>query len=432
MTNQQMPPVIGGRPGWSAGDPTGDGTTWATAAAASSAAAESRWSPRQGEQAMAMSRVSRTLTHAVLQVGASLLLAGTLLAGPVIIDVNTDKACYAPGATVTVYVDLENTTGATITTGTITVSCKHLDTLLTTLQPQTFTLADGASTSLTFSWTPPTTDFRGYAVEAWARTSSGGYLDNLNSAVDVSSTWTKFPRYGYLSTYPQQSAETSYNSVWKMKNYHINGIQYYDWQWKHHVPLAGTVANPEPSWVELAKRTVYRQTVLDMIQASHDYNISAMNYNLMYGAWADYGEDSSGLEWHSGLFNDPGHTSQYLVNMPNGWASPCLFFFDPSNTCWQNYIFNREANVFAAYPFDGWQVDIVGDPVSLKYNAYGGTVDVWTTFRGFLNNAKARLSKTIFFNNAGGFGLYDVAHNSNVDALYVECWPGSDQNSQNT
>ena len=46
--------------------------------------------------------------------------------------------------------------------------------------------------------------------------------------------------------------------------------------------------------------------------------------------------------------------------MPSGWAVPYILIMDPANAAWQNYIFGREADVFAVYPFDGWHIDNVG------------------------------------------------------------------------
>ena len=343
-------------------------------------------------------------------------------------DVNTDKARYAPGDRVTIYVDLTNTTDSTITDGNVTLYCKYLGTLVNTLPAQTLTLVSGTSRTLTFTWTPPGMDFRGYSVEAWMRDPEGVILDNRNTAVDVSSDWTRFPRYGYLSGYPSQSNATSTNTVWHLKNYHISALQFYDWQYKHHRPLAGTVANPDASWTDLANRTIYRQTVLDMINAAHDYGMSAMNYNLIYGAWSDYTND--GVDYRWGLWLTSKGTDQYTLFMLADWASN-IYLFNPADAGWQNYIFGRESDVFAAYRFDGWHVDSVGNPSDAVYTYTGDPVDVWETFRPFLNNAKARLNKAIVFNNVGGYGLFDTAANTTNDVVYVECWPKTGQDTYN-
>ena len=229
--------------------------------------------------------------------------------------------------------------------------------------------------------------------------------------------------YGYLSNFPSQSTALSSSEVAWMNQYHINYVQFYDWQWKHHVPLAGTVQNPAASWQDLSGRTNYRQTILDMINACHNYGMKAMNYNLLYGALAGYGQDGSEVNYQWGLWDTSAgcNGSQWSVS-----AFSTIYMFNPADTGWQNYLFNRENDVFTAYPFDGWQVDQLGDPGSLKYDCSGASVDVWTTFVGFLNNAKYVFgNKSIIFNNVGTYGMFGVCNQTADDAVYVECWePG--------
>jgi len=101
---------------------------------------------------------------------------------------------------------------------------------------------------------------------------------------------------------------------------------------------------------------------------------------------------------------------------------------DPANTAWQNYILGREADVFAAYPFDGWHIDNVGNPPnSTVYNFSGVQQTVWQDFRPFINAAKSTLNKTMVLNNVGGYGMYDTVANSTEDFVYVECWPFAGQ-----
>ncbi len=236
--------------------------------------------------------------------------------------------------------------------------------------------------------------------------------------------------YGYLSYYPAQSTATSSNEVAWLNRYHVNYVQFYDWQWKQHWPLAGTVASPAASWNDLANRTNYRQTVNDFISACHAYGMKAMAYNLMYGAYANYASDGSGVSAQWGLYNTAGGT-QWSAAMPGGWATPALGMFNPSNRLWQNYIFSRENDMFSAYAFDGWQVDQLGDPGSLQYDSNENTVDVWQTFVSFLNNARSATDKRIIFNNVGTYGLFSSINQTADDAVYVECWEGSGQTTYN-
>lgn len=350
--------------------------------------------------------------------------------GEVIDDINTNEARFNPGQQVTIYVDLTNNTGTDITNGSVTLYFKHFDQQIATSQSQTLNLTAGSSTTLTYTWTPPTTDGQGYSIEAWVRDSAGNILDNLNSAVDVSSSWTKFPRYGFMDEFGSQSSATTYHWMWELKNNYINGIQFYDWQWKHHVPLAGTVASPASSWQNVSNTTNYRQTVLDGINGAHSYNMAAMNYNLMYGAWAGYGQDGSGVNYLWGLWTQNNGTNQWNIAMPSGYATPAIYIFNPGNTSWQNYIYGQESNVFQAYPFDGWQVDQLGNWGTM-YDWYGNPVNYEQGFVPFLNNAETALGKTLIFNDVGAFGLSDVAASSSDPILYVECWPDNGQVTYN-
>ncbi len=359
------------------------------------------------------------LLSAVLP-GARIVRAA-LVSGPVIVDVNTDKARYNPGDTVTIYVDMQNTTGQAITNGSVTLYFKHLDQQVSPSQAQTLTLNPGASTTLSWTWTPPTTDFQGYAVEAWVRDSTGTILDNLNTAVDVSSDWSHFPRYGYMATYPSQDEATSDHAIWQLKNYHIDGLQFYDWQYKHHIPLAGTVSNPAASWNDIANRTNYRQTVLDFLNAAHGYNMLGFAYNAANAAYPDYASDGSGVSPSWGFYKDTSCSSAAQDNysgFPSNWAASGLDLFNPADTNWQNYIFGQEGDMFAAYPFDGWHVD----QLVVTQNGYtcgGSPVAIDNTFAGFLTAAKAALNKRIIFNDSGESALADVAK-TNDDVLYTE------------
>jgi hypothetical protein len=76
--------------------------------------------------------------------------------------------------------------------------------------------------------------------------------------------------YGYLSRYPSQSAVVSSNEVAWLDQYHVNYVQFYDWQWKHHWPLAGTVASPAASWGDIANRMLGRQWANDLQRLKDD------------------------------------------------------------------------------------------------------------------------------------------------------------------
>ena len=348
-----------------------------------------------------------------------LAVCGPTQAGPLSADIGTDRAAYPPSMPVRVAVVLNNAAGHALLTGTVRLACTHLGLPVSGPPSRSFRLAPGANTTLTFRWQPPVRDFQGYRVAAEAHDLSGHLLAAQTTAVDVSSTWTRFPRNGFLSTFSAQSPAISSRIIRRLNRFHLNSLQFYDWQYKHHHPLAGTVAAPAASWKDIAHRPASRRTILDLITAAHGCGMAALNYNLIYGAWSGYGNE--GVDYRWGLWKNKDGTRQDAMGLPPGWAAPALYLFNPGDPGWQRYLIGQEAQVFQAYPFDGWQVDQLGDRGE-EYDARGNPVTVWQQFRPFLNRAKASLHKAVVFNNVGAYGLYDTAAHSTEDAVYIECW----------
>ena len=75
----------------------------------------------------------------------------------------------------------------------------------------------------------------------------------------MSSNWLKFRRYGYVTNYGKDV--NTKDIINQLKKFHINGIQYYDWQDKHHDPVAGEVSNVDPKWKDLSQHDVYKSTI---------------------------------------------------------------------------------------------------------------------------------------------------------------------------
>jgi dextranase len=392
---------------------------------------------RTGKCSSSSKHLPLSANHAAIGVARFAVLLGIIivfggfqsaLAETLLLDVNTDLSHYSPGATVTIYVDMDNTTGSS-KSGNVGIKITHLGTTTATLTSQPFSLSNNGTTTLIYSWVTPSTNYTGYSIEVNATNSGGTTLDSMNSAIDVSSTWTKFPRYGYVADYPSSlTSAAATHDMWLLKNYHIDGVQFYDWQWKHHVPLAGSVSTPASSWENINGSTNYASAVNDYINAAHTYSISAMNYNLMYGAFAGYGEDGSGVDYNWGLWEQNNGTDQWNISMPSGWATTAIYIFDPGNTGWKNYIYGQEQNVFSVYGFDGWHVDQLGN-WNTMYSHSGTAVNYGAEFPGFLSGASSALSKTIVFNAVAGFGLPGVLPDEAFG--YVECWPTANGGTQN-
>lgn len=337
--------------------------------------------------------------------------------GKLITDVYSDKSKYNLKENVNITIEMENKLNKNFN-GRIDIFYKYLDKQIGE-DKVSLEIKNGDKKTINFKWLPPNSDFKGYIIEVYA-VEKENVIDKKNSAVDVSSDWSKFPRYGYIANYPEQSKETSAQVIERLNKFHINGIQFYDWQYKHNMPLAGSVNNPAKTWKDIANRDTYGQTVKDYINLSHDKNMMAANYNLMFGAYYNYEADGVKPQW--GMYKDPDHEGQDFHPLPSEWASSELYMFNPANPGWQKYIFNAEKQAMKVYNFDVWHVDTLG-PRGYIYDYNGKDINLFDTYSGFLNNAKKALGKRIVMNAVNEYGQIEVAKKSDVDFLYAEIWP---------
>lgn len=348
---------------------------------------------------------------------------------PVLIErVTTDRSMYAPGTPVQITVELRNHM-STAYTGRLILTFYHLGASVADEQTQQVTgLARDASAAHTFTWTPPPTDFTGYRIEVRALDQNGTTaLETAATAVDVSSDWAKFPRYGFVSRFDDAIDAATVMS--KLNEYHINGIQFYDWQWQHHRPYS-----PEETWPDIANRRISRNVVSALIDEAHRRNMIAMNYSLAFGAYDNYWQDGSGAEVAWGLFKDGNGNytpeRQDFHPLPGGWATSKLYLMNPGNAGWQQYIFAREQEAFDHFAFDGWHIDTLGRRDAL-WDWDGQPVDLAATFAPFTNNAKAALQKRVLFNAVGGYGQDQITAGADVDFLYTELWENDGIRSYN-
>ena len=125
----------------------------------------------------------------------------------------------------------------------------------------------------------PAQNFTGYMAEL--------YVDNGTSeqtlatiGIDVSTEWGRFPRYGFVSHYgSDKTPEQVKKEVDMLNRYHMTGIQFYDWQWKHHIPF------PQDStkWKDIGLRNVYKSSIENYINQLHGVGSKCMFYDLVYG-----------------------------------------------------------------------------------------------------------------------------------------------------
>lgn len=318
-----------------------------------------------------------------------------------VLTIHSDKAVYHPGETVQFRLNRP-------VEGAKKVRYKHLNEII---HSESIT-GDG------WSWQTPQADFKGYFVELLVQGSAG---DSVIAAigVDVSSDWTKFPRYGFLSNYGNLSEREMNNVLERLNRLHINGLQYYDWQYKHHRPLAGTEDHPLQSWKEISNKDVYLKTLKYYITEAGKRNMKSMFYNLAFGVLEDGFSDGVSRSWM--LYKDPNAVTIDQHELPKPFFKSSILVADAGNAHWQQYIAGENDKVYRALNFDGYHVDALGDRGAL-YNYEGESVDQQKSFKSFLQAMKQKHpQKHLVMNAVNQWGKNDILQ-SPVDFAYTEVW----------
>ena len=319
------------------------------------------------------------------------------------VSLSTDKACYKPGETVTF-----------TAVGTVPADAK------VRYRTQTEVVAEQAASGQTWTWTAPDADFTGYLVDVYRTESDGSETVLGTIGVDVSSDWTRFPRYGFVATFDasKTAAGVIEQEMAFLNRCHINGVQFQDWHNKHHWPLGGTRDKLDEVYKDIANRDVYTSVIKKYIDVQHSYGMKAMFYNLCFGALSDAAQDGVKEEWY--LFKDTKHSQKDSHDLPDSWKSD-IYLVNPANKEWQQYIGDRNDDVYANFDFDGYQIDQLGDRGNL-YTYDGGKANLQLGYESFVKAMKERHpGKRLVMNAVSSYGTYSIAQ-GDVDFLYNELW----------
>jgi dextranase len=335
---------------------------------------------------------------------ALLLLCGLLLStgglahmqADATISVVPGKAFYHPGEPATFQVAA---TGGTRVEAAITHLAETVDTLDTALTQGTATL----------TWVPPAVSPCGYGLTVRLLDQDGNRLATASTAFDVLDNWTQAPRYGFLSQFEPGRDDMEATVDW-VARYHVNGLQFYDWQYRHENLLP-----PAATYTDLLGRRLSLETVVRLIEAAHARNIAAMPYTAIYGASvAFYREHPT---W--ALFQRPDHPYEFGDNF--------LVIMDPSpGSPWADHLLGQFARVLDELDFDGIHLDQYGAP-KIGYNAAGERVDLAQAIPAFIDQTAQVVHErrgnrgAVIFNAVGNWPVQTVAP-ADQDAVYIEVW----------
>ena len=323
--------------------------------------------------------------------------------------IETDKCSYAPGEMVTLTMSTAAPSGSR-------VRYRYLGDII----------ADTLLTSRSWTWTAPAEDFRGYMVEVYRTseaTESTGAIDNILAtiAIDVSSDWTRFPRYGFVATFGSDKTLAKVRTEMKWLNRcHINGVQFQDWHYCHDWPFGGTREDgPWKTYKDIANRTIYTSSIKNYIRTQHERGMKSIFYNLCFGALDGWEERGVKPEWF--IFKDQNHTQKDKHDLPDTWKSD-IYIVNSGNEGWLNYLAERNDEVYSFLDFDGYQIDQLGWRGNV-YDYDGNLVNLLDGFSTFINHMKNRHpDKRLIMNAVGQWGASQIAETGKVDFLYSEVW----------
>lgn len=259
----------------------------------------------------------------------------------------------------------------------------------------------------------PSEDFKGYYLEIDFIVHHT-LVDSIYTAVDVSSDITHYPRYGYLTDY----SDLSLNEINRINDYfltyHINMVQFYDWQDTHQEPYV----RESSMWYNIANQPVYLSTITNYIDLLHQSNILAYEYDLLYGVYQD--SISQDVAYHWGLFKDTSAIYMDYHSLPSSWETDKIMLMDPSNLLWQDYFLTNMQTVFDEIDFDGWHIDQLGNR-GTRYDISGNEVNMISAYLSMLDAANTRLNVSLIMNAVDGYASSELAQSS-TSVLYQEVW----------
>ncbi len=307
-----------------------------------------------------------------------------------------EKAFFSPG---------EPARFSVTATGGVTISATvtHLADTVTTFSAA---LTHGA---VTLTWTPPVDAPRGYGLTVQLLDEHDAVLATDSTAFDVLEAWTQSPRYGFLTEFDSDREDVETTLDW-VTRYHVNGLQFYDWQYRHE-----TLLPPGEHYSDLLGRRMSLDTVKQLIEAAHAHNVAAMPYTAIYGASAAFYQQHP--QW--ALFQGSGRPYEFGDNY--------LIIMDPSPASpWSEHLYVEFGRVLDALEFDGIHIDQYGAPKT-GYNAAGERVDLAQAFPGFIDRtaqvvqARRGDEGAVFFNAVGNWPVDTVAPSAE-NAVYIEVW----------
>lgn len=319
------------------------------------------------------------------------------VSSPILLDFYPDKSMYTPGEQVKLILEFALDKDAAI--GYVLELSHGADVLQIRKGEQLFSPGKNL---LEFDFQPGASAPAGYGAEI---TLSGSIAAQLETAFDVLPDWTLFPRYGFLTDFSPARGDPE-ATIQELAKYHINGLQFYDWQYRHE-----HLVSPQENYLDPLGRPLSLKVIRNLIEAAHTRGIQAMPYLAIYAASAAFWKAHP--DW--ALYDE-----QHQL-IPFG--EDFLGIMNPTaGSPWANHLLHECSQVLAELPFDGLHIDQYGEPKT-GMDANSHSVDLPLAFADFIRSAVQQ--------HPGSPVLFNAVENWPIEALaqaplafnYVEIWP---------
>lgn len=314
-----------------------------------------------------------------------------------LLDFYPSQGSFFPGETITFFIEIEAAVSETIK---VQVFVQHLTDHPICIE-EIFQLSSGQQT-VQVHWASPVTS-AGYSARLEINTINETF--HAATAFDVLSSWSDFPRYGFLTDFSASRSDPEI-VLQKLMRFHINGLQFYDWQYRHDQLLA-----PTENYIDPLGREMSLDSIRKLVNVAHNYRVACMPYLAVYAASADFWR----LHPDWALYNEKSEPIPFGENF--------LGLMDPSaGSSWSKHLLDEGAHALREIPFDGLHIDQYGEPKQ-AWDSKHNPVDIPRAFVDFIQDASDQHpDKTILFNAVGNWPIEALAESA-VDFMYIEIWP---------
>lgn len=311
-----------------------------------------------------------------------------------LLDLYPERGMYKPGELVRMFLEYEAQTAGTYTFTLMIFRGVEL------LKSHSETRAlDAGRSKVDFTCQTPLDAPAGYGVEI-------RYEDaQLETTFDVLSDWTTFPRYGFVCDFTSARSDAE-ETIQTLAKYHLNGLQFYDWQYRHD-----ELVPPQDEYLDPLNRPQSLKSTKALIKAAHAHGMAAMPYLAIYAASAAFWRAHP--EW---MLYDADH-------QPIPFGEDFLGIMNPAaGSLWQQHLLAQCQNVLKHLPFDGLHIDQYGEPKT-GFDEKGQPVDIPQAFSDFVTAAaNQHPGRPVLFNAVGNWPIEKLAA-SPTTFNYIEVWP---------